>query len=283
MEYVFSIITLGGINVIMVAGMAILTGYTGLFSMGHAGFMTIGAYTAIIAYKYLGVPFLLTLVLSGIAAMLSSVLVGYPSVRSKLKGDHFAIAMLGFGEAVRLIVSNTKPVINGALGIGGIPKLTTLLVVLVVDVIGIVFLRNFAVSAYGRSCVAIREQEVAAEIMGIDTVKIKMFSLMTSAFYVGVGGGLFVFYMTFISPAMIASSKSSDLLMAVVFGGVSSLSGPIFAAFALAILPELLRFFASWRLVIYGILIVIVMLYKPEGLFGYKEISPRMIKGEISL
>lgn len=278
MEYLFSIMTLGGINIIMVVGLAILVGYTGLFSMGHAGFMMIGAYTAVICYKYLGIPFLADILLAGIAATLISFVIGFPTLRNRLTGDQFAIAMLGFGEAIRMIVSNTKPVFNGALGISGFPKLTTLWIVAIAAVIGILFIMNFVHSAYGRSCIAVREQEVAAEIMGIDVVKTKIISLAISAFYVGVGGALFAFYMTFISPAMIPQQKSSDLLAGVVFGGINSISGPVIASGALAALPEVLRTFSTWRLVIYGVLFVVVMLYKPEGLMGYKEISLAPVK-----
>lgn len=278
MDYIYSVLTLGGINIIMVVGLAILVGYTGLFSMGHAGFMMVGAYTSVVCFKYLGIPFAVDILLAGLMAMLISLIIGFPTMRNKLTGDQFAIAMLGFGEAIRMIVSNTRPVLNGALGIGNFPKLTTLWIVLIVDVIGVILIRNFVKSAYGRSCIAIREQEVAAEIMGINVVKTKIISFGISAFYVGVGGALFAFYMTFISPAMIPQNKSSDLLAGVVFGGINSISGPIIASGALAILPEILRFFSTWRLVIYGILFVVVMLYKPEGLMGYKEISLGPVK-----
>jgi branched-chain amino acid transport system permease protein len=277
MEYIFSVMTLGGINIIMVVGLAILVGYTGLFSMGHAGFMMIGAYTAVICYKYLGIPFVLDLVIAGLMATVISLIIGFPTLRNRLTGDQFAIAMLGFGEAIRMIVSNTKPVFNGALGISGFPKLTTLWIVAIVVVIGIILIVNFVRSAYGRSCIAVREQEVAAEIMGIDVSKVKLISFCISAFYVGVGGALFAFYMTFISPAMIPQQKSSDLLAGVVFGGINSVSGPVIASGALAILPEVLRAFSTWRLVIYGVLFVVVMLYRPEGLMGFKEISIKPI------
>lgn len=273
MQYFSSVLTLAGINIIMVVGLAVLVGYTGLFSMGHAGFMMIGAYTAVIFYKYLHIPFGIDILLSGIFATIISLIIGYPTMKNRLTGDQFAIAMMGFGEAIRMIVSNTKPVFNAALGISGFPKLTKLWVVTIVVTIGVYLMYNFVRSAYGKNCIAVREQEVAAEIMGINVVKTKTISLAVSAFYVGVGGALFAFYMTFIAPAMIATSKSSDLLAGVVFGGIGSVSGPTIAAGALAILPEILRAFSTWRLVIYGVLFVVVMLFKPEGLLGYKEIS----------
>ncbi len=273
MQYFGSVLTLAGINMIMVIGLAVLVGYTGLFSMGHAGFMMIGAYTAVIFYKYLGVPFAVCILLSGVFSVIIGLVIGYPTMRSRLTGDQFAIAMMGFGEAIRMIVSNTEPVFNGALGISGFPKLTSLWVVTLLVALGLILMFNFIKSAYGKNCIAVREQEIAAEIMGVDIVKTKVIALAVSAFYVGVGGALFAFYMTFISPAMIAASKSSDLLAGVVFGGMGSISGPAIAGGALAILPEILRAFSTWRLVIYGVLFVVVMLFKPEGLLGYREIS----------
>jgi branched-chain amino acid transport system permease protein len=273
MGYFTSILILSGINVLAVAGLALLTGYTGLFSIGHAAFMAIGGYTAAVLTLKLGVPEPVSVLVGGVAAAVSSLVVGYPTLRTKLKGDYFAIAMLGFGEAVRLLLNNTYRVINGAIGLPGIPKWTTIWVVVVADIIGIWLLRNFVVSQYGRNCVAIREQEVAAELMGVDVMKTKLWSFVISAFYTGVAGGLFAFFMTYLSPAMFSSSRSSDILAAVVFGGINSITGPVLAAFFLIALPEVLRFVAVWRLVIYGLLFVVIMLFRPQGLLGYKDIS----------
>ncbi|MHB0884975.1 MAG: branched-chain amino acid ABC transporter permease [Bacillota bacterium] len=273
MGYLNSILILGGINVLAVVGVAVLTGYTGLFTIGHAAFMAIGGYTAAVLVVKLGQPFWLALVAAGSVAAVSSLIVGYPSLRSKLKGDYFAIAMLGFGEAVRLLLNNTYKVINGAIGFTGIPLLTTSTLVVVLDIVGIILVRNFVISQYGKNCVAIREQEVAAELMGIDVLKTKLWALGISAFYGGVAGGLFGFYMTYLAPGMFTSQKSSDLLAGVVFGGMSSITGPVLAAFLLVVLPELLRFLFVWRLVIYGLLFVIIMVFRPQGLLGYRDIN----------
>jgi len=278
MGYLNSILILGGINVLAVVGVAVLTGYTGLFTIGHAAFMAIGGYTAAVLVVKLGQPFWLALVAAGVAAALSSLIVGYPTLRSKLKGDYFAIAMLGFGEAVRLILNNTYAVINGAIGFTGIPLLTTSTLVIILDIGGIILIRNFVISQYGKNCVAIREQEVAAELMGIDVMKTKLWALGISAFYAGVAGGLFAFYMTYLAPSMFTSSKSSDLLAGVVFGGINSITGPVLAAFFLVVLPELLRFLFVWRLVIYGLLFVIIMIFRPQGLLGYRDINWASLK-----
>lgn len=252
---------------------SLLTGYTGMFLMGHAGFMAIGGYVAACMNIYLGVPFILALLLGGLAAALSSLIVGYPTLKNKLTGDYFAIAMLGFGESIRLIIATTRPFIGGALGLTGIPKLTNIWVILVFVVLIIYCTRNYLKSHYGKNCVAVRQQEVAAEMMGINIIQTKMWALAISAFMAGFGGALYAFFATTLYPITFTQAKSTDILAAVVFGGINSLTGPVIAAFILASLPELLRAFAQWRLVIYGLLFVAIMIFRPEGLMGYKELS----------
>ena len=271
MYYAMSIATVAGINIICVAGLTLLTGFTGMFSMGHAGFMAIGGYTAAVLNLYLHVPFVLAVFLGGVAAALSSLIVGVPTIRNRLTGDCFAIAMLGFGEAIRLLSSNIYPVINGAMGLTGIPKKTTLPVVAVFVVICLFLLRNYTKSQYGKNLVAVQQQEVAAEMMGVDTIETKLWSLALSAFFTGMGGALFGFYMTCLYPSNFTSTKSTDLTAAVVFGGTNSITGPVIAAALLIVFPEVLRVFSQWRFVVYGFLFVVMMLFKPEGLFGYKE------------
>lgn len=278
MEYIKTVMIMGCINMIAVCGMVLLTGYTGIFSMGHAGFMAVGGYTATILYMYVGVPYIMAVLLGGVAAGLVSVIVGYPTLKGKLTGDYFAIATLGFGEIVRLIVANVKPVLGGAMGIHDIPRLTTLWVVLVFTIIGIVFIRNYIKSHYGKNCIAAQQQEVAAEMVGIDIIKAKMTSLIISAFYAGLAGALFAFLARYISPVTFADFKSTDLTAAVVMGGMNSLSGPLMAAFILVLIPEFLRFMVEWRMVFYGLFFVIIMLFKPEGLLGYREISLKGLK-----
>lgn len=279
MRYFLSVFTIGGINVILIIGLTILTGYAGMFSMGNVGFMMIGAYATAIAYKYFHIPFVLALICAGLLSCVTGFIIGMPTVRSKLKGDHFAIAMLGFASAVKVIISNTKnKYVNGALGIKNIPKLTNWWVVLIIGGILIYLLWNFVNSAYGRNCRAVREQEVAAEIMGVNISKTKLTAVLINAFCTAIGGGLFGFYTTIIAPTMFTQNQSSNHLIAVVFGGINSITGPVLSSFALAILPEVLRAISNWRLVIYGVLIVIIMLVKPEGLFGYKELNFRWIK-----
>lgn len=277
MYYVLSIATVAGINIICVSGLMLLTGYTGMFSMGHAGFMAVGGYVSACLNIYLDVPFVLAVFLGGVAAALSSLIVGVPTLRNRLTGDCFAIAMLGFGEVVRLLSSNIYPFINGALGLTGIPKMTTFPVIVVAVIIVLYLLRNYTKSQYGKNLVAIQQQEVAAEMMGINVVSSKLWSLALSAFFTGMGGALFGFYMTCLYPSNFTSTKSNDLIAAVVFGGTNSITGPTIAAALLMVFPEVLRAFDTWRFVIYGLLFVIIMLFKPEGLLGYKEFSIRGI------
>uniref|UniRef100_A0A7C4PNH1 Branched-chain amino acid ABC transporter permease n=1 Tax=Anaerolinea thermolimosa TaxID=229919 RepID=A0A7C4PNH1_9CHLR len=278
MGYLNAILILGGINIVAGLGVAILTGYTGLFSIGHAGFMALGGYMTAVLCATLKVPFPVALLGGGIFSGLCSFIIGYPAFRTRLRGDYFAIATLGFSEAVRLILNNTYTVIGGAYGFTGLPQITNLPIVLVVVILAIWFAHNFVRSQYGKNCAAISEDEIAAEMMGINLLRTKLTALFISAVYAGVAGGLLGFYMAYLTPSFFTISRSSDLLAAVVFGGVHSLIGPILTSFLLVALPEILRFFAEWRLIIYGALFVVIMVFRPQGLLGYTEMNFQFIK-----
>lgn len=219
MGYLQGILILISINIVAVCGVIILTGYTGLFSLGHAGFVSIGAYFSAVLCKDFGVPFILAMVLGGLVAALSSVIVGYPTLRGKLKGDYFAIAMMGFAEAIRLLFSNIYPYFNGALGLSGIPKKITLGNALLFAAVVIFFTYQYVHSQHGRLALSIREQEVAAELIGVNVTKEKMKSLMISAFLCGVSGGMTAFYYTYMTPNTFSAEVSNNMLSAVVFGG----------------------------------------------------------------
>lgn len=282
MGYINAILILGGINVIAVIGVSIVTGYAGLFTIGHAGFMALGGYMTAYLYMVYGIPFLIALVIGGVFAALCSLIIGYPAFRTRLRGDYFAIATLGFSEAVRLILNNTYGVLGGAFGFMGIPQLTTLPLVLGVLLVVLWSANNFVHSQFGKNCAAISQDEVAAELMGVNLLRTKLTALFLSAFYCGIAGGLLGFYMAYLTPSFFTMSRSSDLLAAVVFGGVHSLVGPVLAGFLLVALPELLRFFQEWRLVIYGALFVVIMVFRPQGLLGYKELSLTLIQDWIA-
>jgi branched-chain amino acid transport system permease protein len=272
--YIISIIVTACTNIIAVIGLALLTGYTGMFSLGHAGFMCVGAYTAVLLNKYLMVPYVFALILGGIAAMLVSVVIGYPTLRNKLRGDYFAICMLGFGTIVRLILNNmNNSVTNGALGLTNIPKLTSLWTTLLFTAILVFFMWNFVHSQYGKNCVAIQQQEVAAEMMGVHIVRTKLLSFVISAFYCGFAGGILAFWLQYISPATFSDARSNDFLATLVTGGTNSITGPFLAAAIVTSTLECLRSLVNWRLVAYGLLYILIMRFRPEGIMGYKEFS----------
>ncbi len=273
MGYLVAIIILGGIQVIAALGVAILTGYTGLFTIGHAGFMALGGYMCAIMVMELHVPFFFALIIGGLFAGLCSFIIGYPAFRSQLRGDYFAIATLGFSEAIRLLLNNTYTLIGGAFGYMGMPTLTTLPVVLATVVVMLFFAHMFVTSQFGKNCIAVNQDEVAAQMMGVNLLKTKLTALFISAFYCGVAGGLLGFYMAYLSPSFFTTTRSTDLLAAVVFGGMQSLIGPFITAFVLVAIPELLRVFSEWRLIVYGFLFVIIMLFRPQGLLGYVEMN----------
>ncbi len=277
MGYINAIIILSGINIIAALGVSIITGYAGLFTIGHAGFMALGGYISAILVKEFNFPFPLALLLGGAFAGFSSFIIGYPAFRSRLRGDYFAIATLGFSEAIRLLLNNTKVLgsikLGGAFGYMNLPNSTSVGVVLVAVVLALFFAHMFVTSQYGKNCIAIGQDEVAAQMMGVDLLKTKLIALFISAFYAGVAGGLLGFYFAYLSPSFFTITKSSDLLAAVVFGGIQSLIGPFITAFVLVAVPELLRSLAEWRLIIYGFLFVIVMIFRPQGLLGYVEMN----------
>ncbi|MCE1252500.1 MAG: branched-chain amino acid ABC transporter permease [Anaerolineae bacterium] len=273
MEYINTIVILGGISVIAALGLAILTGYTGLFSIGHAGFMALGGYATALLYMQFHVPFILALLLGGAFSALCSLIIGIPTFRSNLTGDYFAIATFGFSEAIRLVLNNTYDLIGGAFGFTGIPPLTNLPIVLICVVFALLFAHSFVTSQFGKNCIAVSQDSVAAQMMGVNLFRTRLMALAISAFYAGVAGGLFGFYMAYLSPSMFTATRSYDLLAAVVFGGMQSLIGPVIAAFVLVAVPELLRFFTEWRLIIYGLLFVIIMIFKPQGLLGYTDMN----------
>lgn len=270
--YITGILTVALINMIATVGLAVFTGFTGLFSLGHAAFVAIGAYTAGILTYFYDVPFSVALVAGMISSSLVSVIIGYPTLKAKLRSDYFAIATLGFGEAVRVILENLE-ITQGARGLPGIAAYTDLTTVLVSAVIVVFLARNLIHSRFGRDAIAVREDHTAAEIMGINLFQVRMRSLVFSAATAGLSGGLFAHYVSFIQPSMFTSTLSTQLTAGVVAGGMGSLTGPIVASLIFMAIPELLRVANIWRLVAYGFLLVAIMVLRPQGLFGFREVS----------
>lgn len=268
--YFSGILILSGINLLTVLGLSLLTGFTGLFSFGHAGFMAIGAYMSATATMQMGLPFIPALCVGGLAAMLAGLLIG--KLTLNLKGDYFCIATLGFGEAIRLILDNLQ-YFGGARGLPNIPPYTTLTNVVLINVVAVAALVLIIKSRHGRNMVAIREEEMASQVIGIDVFKYKMMSLAISALYAGVAGGLMAHYLGYIQPIMFKMVKSTELTIIVIFGGLGSVSGSVVGALLLTFLPEMLRSFYEWRLVVYGAAVILIMITRPQGLMGGKEFS----------
>ncbi len=272
LDYVQGVLALALINAISVIGLSVFTGFTGLFSLGHAAFIAIGAYTAAVCTRLYQVHFAVALLLGGLVSGLVSLGVGIPTMRARLRSDYFAIATLGFGEAIRVTLENL-PITQGARGLPGIRTYATFPVVLLTCVVVVLLARNFINSRYGRMAVAVREDFTAAEMMGISLFAVRLRSLFFSAVCAGIGGGLFAHYISFIQPSMFTGVQSTLLTAAVVAGGMGSITGPILAAIIFAAIPEVLRVANMWRLVAYGAVLVGIMVLRPQGILGYREIS----------
>ena len=274
--YFSGILILAGINLMTVLGLSLLTGFTGMFSFGHAGFMAIGAYAAATMTMKFGLPFIMALLVGGLAAMIVSIFIG--KLTLNLKGDYFCIATLGFGEATRLILDNLQ-YFGGARGLSNIPTqgTTTLLNVIIINIFAVIVLVFIIRSRHGRNMVAIREEEMAAQVIGIDVFKYKLTALAISALYAGIAGGLLAHYLGYIQPTMFKMVKSTEMTIIVIFGGLGSVSGSVVGTILLTFLPEILRSFYDWRLVIYGVAVILIMITRPQGLMGGKEISFKWI------
>jgi branched-chain amino acid transport system permease protein len=275
MDYIQGILILCGINLIAVLGLSVLTGFTGLFSFGHAGFMAIGAYISAIFTARLHMPFALAILAAAVGAAMISWLIGRLTLN--LKGDYFCIATMGFGEAIRLILNNWNYV-GGSRGWESLTPYTTLWIVLVLDVLAVVVTWNIINSRHGRNMVAVREEELAAQMAGVNVFRYKMIALLVSAAFAGIAGALMAQYMTFIRPAMFNMTKSTDITIMVIFGGLGSISGSIVGAIFLTALPEVFRTFAQWRLVVYGLAVIVIMVARPQGLMGGFELTPSGIR-----
>jgi len=275
MEYIQGIAILIGINLIAVLGLSILTGFTGLFSFGHGGFMAIGAYIAAIFTARLHLPFALAILAGALAAAFASWLIGLLTLN--LKGDYFCIATMGFGGAVKIILNNI-PYVGGARGWESLPKLTNAWWVIGLDLLLVIVTWNIINSRQGRNMVAVREEELAAQMAGVNVFRHKMIALVASAAMAGVAGALMANYLQFIRPTMFDMAKSTDLTIMVIFGGLGSISGSIFGTILLVSLPEIFRNFAQWRLVIYGLAVIIIMVGRPQGLVGGMELTPAGIR-----
>lgn len=260
------------INIILAVSLNLITGFTGQFSLGHAGFMSIGAY--ICAITIMKNPttwgFILGVFLGATSAAIVGCLVGLPTLR--LRGDYLAIATLGMSEIIRIIVLNLE-ITNGAAGLSGIPQFVNWPWLFVFTAGTILVITNFLKSSHGRACISIREDEIAAEAMGINTTRYKVTAFTIGAFCAGIAGALYASNFYVLKPDLFGFLKSVDVLVIVVLGGLGSISGSVISAVLLALISTFLQSFSDLRMVIYALLLVVIMLFRPQGLMGSREVS----------
>lgn len=289
-EYVQRIVLLAGINVILAVGLNLINGTTGQFSIGHAGFMAVGAYGAAffgvklapIVQRLVGVAavadavaFNVSLLIGAVLAGLAGLLVGAPSLR--LRGDYLAVVTLGFGEIIRISFNNAK-FLGAATGYfgdspAGLPAWTSFFWVYAWAIAIVILIRNLTFSQTGRSLAAIREDEIAAEAMATPTTRLKVLAFSLSAASAGIAGGLFAYMQSGIRPEDFRFDKSIDMIVMIIIGGLGSISGAVVGGIFVAVTLELMRDFQQYRLVLYALLLIIIMLVRPEGLLGSRELG----------
>ncbi|MBI5770717.1 MAG: branched-chain amino acid ABC transporter permease [Verrucomicrobia bacterium] len=276
-----------GINIILAVSLNLVNGYTGQFSLGHAGFMAVGAYlsaavTVFLGPKILGADggtalqqgalFFGALVAGGLSAAFAGLLVGVPSLR--LKGDYLALVTLGFGEIIRVIFQNVE-VLGGALGLNGIPAYTSIFWVLAVVSLSVFVVLCLVHSTYGRGFLATHDDEIASEAVGLNTTRYKIVAFVIGAFFAGTAGGLYGHFKMTITPTGFDFTKSIEIVVMVILGGMGNTIGVILAAILLTLLPELLRPIAEYRMVLYSFLLIVLMLVRPQGLFNFKFVRTK--------
>lgn len=304
-SYARRILSLCAIYTIMGLSMNLVNGFTGMFSLGQAGFMAIGAYTVAVftvpvaqraqvfyvtpmhpAIAEIQLPFVAALLLGGLLSSLVALLIGAPVLR--LKGDYLAIATLGFSEIIRIVFTNTQSITNGALGIKGIPVISSLWWTMGVALIVIILMAALIHSSYGRAFKAIREDEIAAEAMGINLFKHKVISFMISGFMAGIGGGLFAALLGTVDPKQFYFTLTYNFLLIIVLGGMGSITGTVISAFIVTAGLEWLRFLdepltigsvaiplfrPGLRMVVFSLLLMLVVLFYSRGLMGTTELT----------
>ena len=267
-----------GINITLAVSLNLINGYTGQFSLGHAGFMGIGAYTAAMLATSLGVAllpalgnqawllFALALLAGGLAAALAGLVVGVPSLR--LKGDYLAIVTLGFGEIIRVVIQNIDAV-GGSRGLIGIPAYTNLFWTYGIAALTVYVVWTLVNSTYGRGFIAVADDEIAAEAVGINTTRYKIAAFLVGAFFAGLAGGVYAHFKQYIAPQGFGFDRSIEIVVMVILGGMGNTAGVIIAAILLTVLGESLRQFGDYRMIIYSLVIIVLMILRPQGLFTW--------------
>ncbi|MFZ1036118.1 MAG: branched-chain amino acid ABC transporter permease [Smithella sp.] len=263
-----------GINIILTVSLNLINGYMGEFSVGHAGFMAVGAYIASLLTVYVFPPsvqnllFPLAILAGGIGAALVGFLVAIPSF--KTRGDYLAIVTLAFCMIVKSVLENIDAV-GGPRGLLGMEKLTTLPWVFFWTALCVWVIRNLVYSNFGRGVLSIREDEIASDLMSVNTRQVKIIAFVVSSFFAGIAGGLFAHALQFINPRMFDILKSTDILIMVYLGGIASIAGSILGAVIYTILLEILRPLGIWRMVLMPLMLVLLMIYRPQGIMGMKD------------
>lgn len=281
-EYNGQLLSLAGIYVITSLSLNLTTGFTGQLVLGQAGFMCIGAYTCAIAIMTFHIPLFIAIIIGGVVTALFGFLIGFPALR--LRGDYLAITTLGFGEIVRVIMINLETYTGGAAGLKGIPgfpKTGDFILDGIVKfswvfgfvIISILVITNLLKSSHGRAIISIREDEIAATSMGVDTSYYKIFSFTIAAFIAGLGGGLYAAYIGYLNPVMFSFMNSANFVVIVVLGGLGSITGTIISAVGFTYAQEWLRLFKDFRMVIFGLALILVMMFWQKGIMGSKEFS----------
>ena len=262
------------LNVMLASSLNLINGVTGQFSLGHAGFMAVGAYVSAVCTVFLHLPFIVSLIGGAAAAGLLGFLVGVPTLR--LQGDYLAIATLGMGEIIRICILNIQQV-GGASGMSGIPRDTTFPWLFFCMVVTLFVLKNIIHSKQGRACLAVRENAIAAEAMGIDTTAFKVFAFTITSMFAGLAGALFSHYFGIAHPSSFTFMRSFDIMTMVVLGGLGSLSGSVIGAFILTLIAAVMQSYPEYRMIVYALLLIILMLYRPNGILGNKELAELML------
>lgn len=274
-QYYQIILTSLCINIILAVSLNLINGFTGQLSLGHAGFMAVGAYVSVVMTNRLELPFITGLLAACGAAALAGLIIGVPTLR--LKGDYLAIATLGFGEIIRVLLQNIDYV-GGPSGIMGIDKFTTWPWLFGSTLLTLIVVINLINSSYGRAIISIREDEVAAELMGINTTRYKVLAFVIGAMFAGLAGTLYAHYFYIIKPETFNFLKSFDILVMVVLGGLGSTTGAVIAALFITSLTAALQSFPAIRMILYSLILIIVMIYRPQGMMGNIELGRDTLK-----
>lgn len=285
--YFARIVMLSGIAITLAVSLNLINGFTGQFSIGHAGFMAVGAYSsAYFSVNYGGrlavamgdgmvgwiVALALATLIGAAFAAVAGLLVGVPSLR--LKGDYLAIVTLGFGQIIVVFLNNIEA-IGGARGYSGIPIVKSFFWIFLIAVLTITVVYNIVNSNFGRALISIREDELAAEAMGVNTTRYKVMAFVISSAMAGAGGALLAHFDGYLNPKSFEFIKSFEILIMVILGGLGSIVGSVLGAILLTVLPEALRGFAGYRMVIYSLLLIVLMITRPQGLLGNTDVLKR--------